>query len=308
MKRESLRRSGKSIVAILLTTVFLWSFASIGMVVSTARSPLDVGGWMSDLFGSNGASNDNNNNNNAASATKTTRRSNSYNPYQTKYNNTSPRHTGYIADISKHNGSVNFYTMKSAGVEGVMMRAAYGNKKDIRFDEYSTAAEQARMPYGVYQFVTWHYDTQFDEALRQCDTQINTLLNIIRGKKISGYVALDLELENGANLYLNKTELTYIANYYMNRVQAAGYRPILYCSISWLCNKMNQNDVQYPLWIAYYNDTGSFSFPDTTYGNRMRQMSGDIVMWQYTSKANGPQFGVESQYLDMNRAYRTFTK
>ncbi len=226
----------------------------------------------------------------------------------TTRDNSAPKHTGYVADISKHNGDVDFYTMKQSGIEGVMIRAAYGTKEDIRFQEYTAAAQQANMPYGVYQFVTWHYGTDYNTAMSQANTQARYLLQLLQGKKVSGYVALDLELESGATLAMNPQELTDVANYYMGIIESAGYRPILYCSISWLNGKMVASQVKYPLWIAYYNDTGTFSFPQTNYGDSMRARSGDIYLWQYSSKGDGPSHGVSSQYLDMNRSYHSFTK
>lgn len=216
-------------------------------------------------------------------------------------------HTGYVADISKHNGDVDFYAMKNSGIEGVMMRAAYGMKEDIRFEQNSAAAQSAGMPYGVYHFVTWHYGTDYNTAMSKADEQARYLLTLLQGKRVRGYVALDLELESGCTLAMNKDELTSVANYYMGIIESAGYRPILYCSISWLQNKMNASAVHYPLWIAYYNDTGSFEFPQTNYGNSMRNMSGSIYLWQYSSKGDGPSHGVASTYLDMNRSYHSFT-
>lgn len=224
----------------------------------------------------------------------------------TRQNNT-VRHTGYVADISKHNGDVDFNAMRNAGIEGVMMRAAYGMREDVRFEQNSAAAQAAGMPYGVYQFATWHYGTDYNTAMSKADQQARYLLTLLQGKRVRGYVALDLELESGESLAMNKSQLTSVANYYMSIIESAGYRPILYCSISWLQNRMNADDVHYPLWIAYYNDTGSFEFPQTNYGNTMRNRAGDIYLWQYSSKGNGPSCGVSSTYLDMNRSYHSFT-
>ena len=217
------------------------------------------------------------------------------------------RHTGYIADVSKFQGDVNFSQMRNAGVEGVMIRAAYANKKDIKFDEYTAGADSANLPYGSYQFATFHYGTDYSTALSKADTQAHTFINILRGKNVRGFVALDLELESGATVVMSKSELTNCVNYYLSLIENAGYKPILYCSISWLCNRLNESAIQYPLWVAYYNDTGSFEFPNTTYGDAMRSFADDIYMWQYTSKANGPNYGCESQNLDMSRLYRSFT-
>lgn len=280
----------RHIIASLLSLAFIWCIilsTSVTASASVLDAWLPIGGGAEDSFTSG-----------FGGATRPSTGGGGGNVFS---------HTGYVADISKHNGAVNFSAMRNAGVEGVMMRAAYGLKEDIKFEENSAAAQSAGMPYGVYHFVTWHYGTDYATAMSQADQQARYLLTLLQGKRVRGYVALDLELESGVTLVLNQSELTSVANYYMSIIESAGYRPILYCSISWLQNKMNASDVHYPLWIAYYNDTGSFQFPDTNYGNTMRNMSGSIYLWQYTSKANGPTYGVESAYLDMNRSYHSFT-
>ena len=220
-------------------------------------------------------------------------------------------HSGYVVDISKHNGDIDFNQMKASGVDGCMMRAAYGMAEDIRFEENSSKAEAAGVPYGVYHFVNWHYDSKtngdFNTAVQKAQEQANFLISLLQGKRVRGYVACDLELEANCTTSLSKEQMTSIANYYMDIIHSAGYKPMLYCSISWLKNRMNSDDVKYPLWIAYYHDTGSFEFPDTNYGDSMRGMSDRIYLWQYSSGGYGPDYGAQAERIEMNRLYRSFT-
>ena len=214
---------------------------------------------------------------------------------------------GIVVDISKWNGNINFGTMKSSGVKGVMMRAAYSTSKDVKFDYNSQQCEVYGIDYGVYQFATFHYNTTKDAAMTKAKTQADYLISILKGKKIKGYVCLDLELESNYKLNMTADELTDVTNYYCDLIQKAGYNPMVYCSVSWLQNNLVASRIHAPFWIAYYNDTGSYNFPNTGYGKYMNSIDGKITMWQYTDKGNGAKYGAESEYIDLNRLYHSFT-
>lgn len=214
---------------------------------------------------------------------------------------------GIVVDISKWNGDINFGTMKSSGVKGVMMRAAYATSKDIKFDYNSQQCEVYGIDYGVYQFATFHYNTDKATAMSKAKTQADYLISILKGKKITGYVCLDLELESNYKLNMTKSELTDVTNYYCNLIQNAGYKPMVYCSVSWMQNNLEPSRIHAPFWVAYYNDTGSYDFPNTGYGKYMDSVDGKITMWQYTDKGNGAKYGAESEYIDLNRLYHSFT-
>lgn len=212
-----------------------------------------------------------------------------------------------VTDISRWNGDVNFRTMKNSGVKGVMLRAAYGTYEDQYFDAYGAACEREGLAYGVYQFATWHYGTTKAEAMNQAKTEANALIGILSSRKLSGYVALDLELESGATLKMTPAELTEVANYYLKLIQNAGYHPMLYCSISWLTDRMVVNSISCPLWIAYYYNSGSNAFPSTGYGKTMLAHKDQIKLWQFTSSGEGAAYGCSSQYVDLSYLYGNFT-
>ena len=214
---------------------------------------------------------------------------------------------GIVVDISKWNGNIDFGTMKSSGVKGVMMRAAYATSKDVKFDYNSQQCEVYGIDYGVYQFATFHYNTTKDAAMTKAKTQADYLVSILKGKKIKGYVCLDLELESNYKLNMTADELTDVTNYYCDLIQKAGYKPMIYCSVSWLQNNLVAGRIHAPFWVAYYNDTGSYNFPNTGYGKYMNSIDGKITMWQYTDKGNGAKYGAESEYIDLNRLYHSFT-
>lgn len=214
---------------------------------------------------------------------------------------------GIVVDISKWNGNVNFETLKSSGVKGVMMRAAYATSKDLKFENNSTQAQKYGLDYGVYQYVNFHYNTTKDAAMTKAKTQADALIKMLSGKKIAGYVCIDLELESGYSLIMTPQELTDVTNYWCDLIQNAGYKPMVYCSVSWMQNNLIPSQIHAPFWVAYYNDTGSYNFPKTGYGQYMDSNSGKITMWQYTDQGDGSKYGTESEYVDLNRLYHSFT-
>lgn len=206
---------------------------------------------------------------------------------------------------------MNFKTAKAKS-DGAMIRCAYGGSKDVKFDEFVSAATAEGINVGAYAFSTWHYDKanggNIDVARAKAISEVEKVIAILQGKGIKGYVALDLELEKGHTTSLSRLELTEIANLYMDKLSKAGYRPCLYCSISWVYDKMVINDIKYPLWVAYYYDGGFLndSFPETKYGNLMRGIKDKIVMWQFTSKGAGKEYGATSTHIDLNHIYADF--
>lgn len=216
-----------------------------------------------------------------------------------------------ILDISKHQGSIDFNKMKEQGIRGVMCRCAYSGCKDSKFEEFSQAIEDNALTFGAYAYCTWHYSSvsiNRASAMIAAESESNKVISILQSKNITGPVAIDLELESGQSTLLTKTEMTYIANHYMKKLANAGYTPILYCSISWLFEKLVCSEIEYPLWIAYYHSDGneSNSFPNTKYGALMHTIKDKIWMWQYSSNGDGKRFGASSERIDLNHCYVNF--
>lgn len=211
-----------------------------------------------------------------------------------------------IADVSVHQGAINFTKMKSAGLSSSIIRVAYGTYKDNRFDTNAKNGLAAKMVSGSYQFATWHYYYPgFTKAAAKSNAkaQANKAISYCKAVGLKGILALDLELEQGCTTTLSKADLTELANYVMDLYKAAGFQPMLYCSISWLYDRMIPSKVKYPLWLAYYYNTGSSAFPNTGYGNNMRSLGDKVWIWQFSSSFNGYSYGCSSSGLDMNYVY-----
>lgn len=73
----------------------------------------------------------------------------------------------------------------------------------------------------------------------------------------------------------------------MHQLEAAGYKPILYCSLAFFRDVLG-SPTQWPLWLAAYRDQMPTNLP------------ADVVLfaWQYTEKGTCPGIGAR---CDMNR-------
>jgi lysozyme len=73
----------------------------------------------------------------------------------------------------------------------------------------------------------------------------------------------------------------------MDVLKHAGYQPVLYTGKSFLESELDEKRIEYPLWIARYND----------------ELGRKADIWQYSS--TGKVDGIKGN-VDMNIAYRDF--
>lgn len=212
-----------------------------------------------------------------------------------------------VIDISKHQSDMDFNKTKSAGVEGVMLRFAYGDSKDVKFEEFYKKALLAGLSVGGYFFATFHYNSispNFEQAKKNAVSQTKKTLSYLYGKKITAPVAVDIELENSAELKFSREQLTELVNLCVCEIKKAGFTPIVYSSVSWFFDRLCYEKINCPLWVAYYyKNAQKDSFPDTRYGVLMTQLKEKTVLWQFSSKGDGKKYGASSEYVDENYCY-----
>lgn len=199
-------------------------------------------------------------------------------------------------DVSEFNGSINWGFVKRAGVDFAMIRIGYrgygqaGNfAEDAKFRTNITAAKKAGVPVGIYFFTQAITEA---EAYEEADWVINRL----KEYNIDYPVAIDVEkLSNsGRTDGLTKNQRTLFAKIFCQRIQQAGYIPMVYTNIDGASNMLNMNDLQqFDTWIAHYknNPTLKPSY-DKSY-----------AMWQYTS--TGTVNGILGN-VDLNICYKKY--
>ena len=177
-------------------------------------------------------------------------------------------------DISKYQGEVDFYQLKDAGIDYVMLRVgARGySSGQIMIDEYFATniqkATEAGLDIGVY-----FYSQALTEA--EAVEEANVVIQNLAGYTLQYPVAFDMEyVENDTARVesLSRADKTKITKAFLDTIQAAGYRAMIYGDKEWLIKRIDLSQLtDYDVWLSQQKD-----IPDYPY---------KFVMWQYTTSA-----------------------
>lgn len=190
-------------------------------------------------------------------------------------------------DVSKWQGTINWATVKSAGVKHAMIRAGYGNSTrqiDPQFKRNAAQCIALGIDWGVYWYSYATSPAQARQEARCC-------LQVIQGLKPTMPVAYDIEYEPGI-LALDNTTRTAMVKAFLEEVEAAGYYGILYASTNFIQTKLNWRELtQYDVWAAQYSSKCTSPLP--------------FGIWQYSS-SNPLGIPGYSKSLDCNRVYKDY--
>ena len=200
------------------------------------------------------------------------------------------------ADFSKHQGTIDWASVKQSGVEFVILRAAvrgYGSSGNLVTDSQIAAnikgALAQNIDVGIYVF---SQAVTTEEAVEEAERA----LDIIKGYDIKLPVYFDSEYSGAPNRTgradgLTKAERTSLAIAFCETVRKAGYKAGVYASKSFFYDNLDYAALQsrgYEIWLAHYiSSVTDFKYP--------------YNIWQYTSK--GSIGGVQSEYADLDIAY-----
>ena len=200
------------------------------------------------------------------------------------------------ADFSKHQGTIDWASVKQSGVEFVILRAAvrgYGSSGNLVTDSQIAAnikgALSQNIDVGIYVF---SQAVTTEEAVEEAERA----LDIIKGYDIKLPIYFDSEYSGAPNRTgradgLTKAERTSLAIAFCETVRNAGYKPGVYASKSFFYDNLDYAALQsrgYEIWLAHYiSSVTDFKYP--------------YNIWQYTSK--GSIGGVQSEYADLDIAY-----
>ena len=199
-------------------------------------------------------------------------------------------------DISSLNGNIDINKVKSAGYTFAMIRCGYGDdltsQDDSQFEANVKKCEAAGIPWGVY---LYSYALNIEDAV----SEARHVLRLLKGKKPTMPIAFDMEDADGYKrnhgMPSNKM-LVDICKRFLAEMKRAGYYPMLYASLSWLNNQLNDSTLlnTYDVWVAQWNSKCTYNKP---YG-----------MWQYGGETNYiesnsiPGIGV----IDKNKCYKDY--
>lgn len=223
-----------------------------------------------------------------------------------------------VIDISKHQSAFAASTAKAAGVEGVILRHAYGATPDTNATGWAPDVTANGLRLGGYGFATWHYRSlnggSETTARRLMIAQVTKWIEMAKSAGTGWWFAIDQELEQGQVMGLRMTDNTNLINEAVDLLRKAGLRPCLYCSVAWDMQYIKTDLLTVPYWMArYYDGTADFgdpgadlgALPAGRYTDWMRQLLGAkrLIGWQFASSGLGAKYGVGSANLDRNVFY-----
>ena len=178
-------------------------------------------------------------------------------------------------DISANQGDVDFGKLKSAGCDFVMLKVgargySSGNiVSDENFQDNLKAAKKAGLDIGVY-FCSQAVSKA--EAREEADE----LLDAISGSSVKYPVAFVMETvdDDMARIEaLDMADRTQVAKAFMDRVEDAGYKPMIYGDKEGLLTMVDMENLQdYDVWFAQDSDEPEYPY--------------EFGMWQYDSDAS----------------------
>ena len=178
-------------------------------------------------------------------------------------------------DVSDLQGKIDWERVSEGGIDFAMIRLGRRGytEGNIYLDNYYyenvSGVQSEGMPIGVYFFSQAITE---DEAIEEA----NFVIKHLSGSGISYPVVFDhepVESADGRANNLSKNELTHITKAFCQKIEDAGYTPMIYGN-AFDMERLNLNDLKgIDVWYAEYESsqpTGQF----------------DFAMWQYSSTAN----------------------
>ena len=182
-----------------------------------------------------------------------------------------------VIDVSYVQKDINWDKVAADKIDMAMIRLGYRGYSTglLNLDEYyevnTEEAEAAGMKYGVYFFSQ-------AVSVEEAQEEAKFVLKNIKGKKVEGPIAFDMEPIAGADRITNLTvqEKTEIADAFLKIIKKKGYKAMLYGNPSWFKKDVDLRLLtDYPIWLAHYTEKTEWPY--------------QFEMWQYTStgKVNG---------------------
>lgn len=196
------------------------------------------------------------------------------------------------ADISKWQGAVDFVKMKQMGIEFVIIRAGYGETEDKMFTAYINAALMVGLAVGVYWFI---YAGDADKSKKNAD-KFEQVIRPYKDKITCGVWA-DWEYDSDKRAgTLTVTQRSNLVDTFCQTMESYGYEVGIYANQDYIQSKFTTElTSKYPLWFARYNkEMGAAAY---------KGKDSKPYIWQYSSKGNGKDYGVSSDYIDLDYAY-----
>ena len=187
-------------------------------------------------------------------------------------------------DVSWVQGDIDWRAVSDSGIDFAVIRAGRGDidesgpKEDTHFRQNIEGALKYGIDVGVYFY-------SYAQTVEEAEQEADFFLSLLDGYEITFPVVLDME-EDG-----EKTDMTDLAEAFLEIVSGEGYFPMIYSYQSRLDNHFSDSLTdKYAVWVARLDNQK----PDTDY---------NYYIWQYSHE--GKVNGIEGN-VDYNVAYRDF--
>ena len=194
-------------------------------------------------------------------------------------------------DVSEHQGNIDWQKVKSSDVDGVIIRAGYGqNNIDKQFVRNITECNRLGIPCGVYWFSYAYTEAMAAQEAEYC-------LAAIKPYRVELPVCFDFEYDSAAYAKKKGTPVTRalatsLVHAFCGAVEAAGYYAMNYTNKDYLSRYFDDTTLRYDLWLAQWITNPNTDEPPS-----------DCGIWQYSS--TGSVLGIGGD-VDMDAAYKDY--
>lgn len=160
-------------------------------------------------------------------------------------------------DVSKHNGIINWEKVKKDSCDFAILRAGYGkfsNQIDSLFKYNANQCIFNKIQFGVYWF---SYALDEKDAIAEAETCYNTIKDYLDSMTLPVFYDFEYDSESYAEkqgVYFNNASRTAIINafckFFKDKNIPCGY----YSNSDYLKNKLYPKKLNFPLWLAQYNN------------------------------------------------------
>ena len=180
-------------------------------------------------------------------------------------------------DVSTYQGDINWAQVKADGIDFAFIKASQGrsvsnpslrNFTDSKFAQNIVNANRWGIRIGVYHYLTaWNVTEAMQEA--------EYFLSVIAPYRsfIDLWAAVDVEDSRSPK---DKTLMAQIVNTFCSRVEAEGYKPMVYTNPDWLKNKLG-NVSHWDLWLALWRNKANVPTADKYPNLRIWQWGTETV-------------------------------
>jgi GH25 family lysozyme M1 (1,4-beta-N-acetylmuramidase) len=200
-------------------------------------------------------------------------------------------------DVSNHQGSINWTSVKNAGIKFAFCKATEGvDFVDARFTQNIVNANAVGIPIGPYHFGRPDSaENNPNDAIDEANDFVDAIAPYYAQPGIRLRPVLDVERIPTPGEFTGTTKAylsEWIRDFVGVVVNRLGFEPLIYANTNYASTYFETNLNQYDLWLANYNYAPPSEPPTSAYG-----IWSDWAFWQYS--ATGSVSGISGN-VDLN--------